>query len=139
MTFLLVNWVRGHIHYLKWLPIFLLDVKKLKFYNIFWKFLSLSRKLSKVFQQLHIVSSQVSQRDVSHGFGEGFNVGKQQMLTFIQERLYKNLESRTFLNKTITKNKLKLYHSQNVTKTIKNKLYVSFRKRKNPNFILVSM
>ena len=139
MTFLLVNWVRGHIHYLKWLPIFLLDVKKLKFYNIFGKFFSLSRKLSKVFQQLHIVSSQVSQRDVSHGVGEGFNVGKQQMLTFIQERLYKNLESRTFLNKTITKNKLKLYHSQNVTKTIKNKLYVSFRKRKNPNFILVSM
>ena len=139
MTFLLVNWVRGHIHYLKWLPIFLLDVKKLKFYNIFWKFFSLSRKLSKVFQQLHIVSSQVSQRDVSHGVGEGFNVGKQQMLTFIQERLYKNLESRTFLNKTITKNKLKLYHSQNVTKTIKNKLYVSFRKRKNPNCILVSM
>ena len=139
MTFLLVNWVRGHIHYLKWLPIFLLDVRKLKFYNIFGKFFSLSRKLSKVFQQLHIVSSQVSQRDVSHGVGEGFNVGKQQMLTFIQERLYKNLESRTFLNKTITKNKLKLYHSQNVTKTIKNKLYVSFRKRKNPNFILVSM
>lgn len=131
--------MRGHIHYLKWLPIFLLDVKKLKFYNIFGKFFSLSRKLSKVFQQLHIVSSQVSQRDVSHGVGEGFNVGKQQMLTFIQERLYKNLESRTFLNKTITKNKLKLYHSQNVTKTIKNKLYVSFRKRKNPNFILVSM
>ena len=79
---------------------------------------------------INLASRQLSEESVSKEADKAFDFGKQQILKFIQERLYNNSDCRTSLYSTITKNKLKLYHSKNTIKTTKTKLYVSTLKER---------